>query len=148
MTVTREFTCIFFFLVLNFLTFFCCPSCCVVNFYCRDDMIFTAKQETLTPPGHLVSPLVCRSPWMSTVLLYCWCHSDSASVLLYFTVKYIFIADNPDKCYSTAGVYQVLYFSVLFIGQLGHNHKIITELLIMRTCWTFVWYQWFIRNEM
>ena len=22
---------------------------------------------------------------MSTVLLYCWCHSDGASVLLYFT---------------------------------------------------------------
>ena len=45
-----------------------------------------AKQETLTPPGHLVSPLVCRDPWMSTVVLYCWCHSDSASVLLYFTL--------------------------------------------------------------
>ena len=44
-----------------------------------------AKQETLTPPGHLVSPLVCRGPWMSTVVLYCWCHGDSASVLLYFT---------------------------------------------------------------
>ena len=44
-----------------------------------------AKQETLTPPGHLVSPLVCKGPWMSTVVLYCWCHSDSASVLLYFT---------------------------------------------------------------
>ena len=45
-----------------------------------------AKQETLTPPGHLVSPLVCRGPWMSTVVLYCWCHSDSVSVLLYFTL--------------------------------------------------------------
>ena len=44
-----------------------------------------AKQETLTPPGHLVSTLVCRSPWMSTVVLYCWC--DSASVLLYFTLQ-------------------------------------------------------------
>ena len=44
-----------------------------------------AKQETLTPPGHLVSPLVCRGPWISTVVLYCWCHSESASVLLYFT---------------------------------------------------------------
>ena len=40
-----------------------------------------AKQETLPPPGHLVSPLVCRGPWMSTVVLYCWCHSDSASVI-------------------------------------------------------------------
>ena len=44
-----------------------------------------AKQETLTHPGHLVSPLVCRDSWMSTVVLYCWCHSDSVSVLLYFT---------------------------------------------------------------
>ena len=25
-----------------------------------------AKQETLTPPRHLVSPLICRGPWMST----------------------------------------------------------------------------------
>ena len=44
-----------------------------------------ANQETLTPPGHLVSPLFCRGPWMSTVVLYCWCHSDNASVHLYFT---------------------------------------------------------------
>ena len=42
-----------------------------------------AKQETLTPPGHLVSPLVCRGLLMSTMVLYCWCHSDGASVLLY-----------------------------------------------------------------
>ena len=46
-----------------------------------------AKQETLTPSGHLVSPLVCRGPWMFTVVLYCWCNSDSASALLYFTLK-------------------------------------------------------------
>ena len=45
-----------------------------------------AKQETLTPPGHVVSPLVCRGPWMSTVVLNCWYHSDSASVLLCFTL--------------------------------------------------------------
>ena len=44
-----------------------------------------AKQETLTPHRHLVSPLVCRGPWMSAMVLDCWCHSDSASVLLYFT---------------------------------------------------------------
>ena len=47
-----------------------------------------AKQETLTPSGHLVSPLVCRGPWMSTVVLYCWCHSDGALVLLFFTLQY------------------------------------------------------------
>ena len=32
-----------------------------------------------------------QGPWMSTVVLYCWCHSDSASVLLYFTFKLFFI---------------------------------------------------------
>ena len=30
--------------------------------------VLLAKQETLTPPGHLVSPLICRGPWMSTVV--------------------------------------------------------------------------------
>ena len=39
-----------------------------------------------SPSGHLVSPLVCTGPWMYTVVLYCWCHSESASVLLYFTL--------------------------------------------------------------
>ena len=56
--------------------------CCVAGIHGR---VRLAKQETLTPPGHLVSPLVCRGPWMSTVVLYCWCHRYSASVLLYFT---------------------------------------------------------------
>ena len=51
-----------------------------------------AKQETRTPRGHQVWPLVCRSPWMSTVVLYCWCHSDSALVLLYFTLVQSFCA--------------------------------------------------------
>ena len=44
-----------------------------------------ATQETLTQPGHLVSPLVCRGQWISTVVLYSWCHSDSSTILLYFT---------------------------------------------------------------
>ena len=34
-------------------------------------VILCSKQETLTPPGHLVSPPVCRGPWMPTVVLYC-----------------------------------------------------------------------------
>ena len=70
-----------------------------------------ATQETLTPPGHLVSPLICRGPWMSTVVLYCWCHSDSASVFcilhLWFVLNimplffnmYIFFVRI--KCYCT-----------------------------------------------
>ena len=33
---------------------------------------------------HLVWPLVCMGPWMSTEVLYCWYHSDGASVLSYF----------------------------------------------------------------
>ena len=64
------------------------PSLHILPLLCRGHSrrVRLAKQETLTPPGHLVSPLVCRGPWMSTVVLYCWCHSDSASVLLYFTI--------------------------------------------------------------
>ena len=53
------------------------PKMCICDFHW--------VPETLTPLGHLVWPLVCRGPWMSTVVLYCWCRSDSASVLLYFT---------------------------------------------------------------
>ena len=41
------------------------------------------KNNFYTPPGHLVSPLVRRDPWMS-IVLYCWCQSYSASVLMYF----------------------------------------------------------------
>ena len=45
-----------------------------------------AKQETLTPPGNLVSPLVCRGPWITTVVLYRLCHIDSASVFFVFYI--------------------------------------------------------------
>ena len=38
-----------------------------------------AKLEALTLPGYLVTPLGCRGPWMSIVVLYCWYHSESAS---------------------------------------------------------------------
>ena len=30
-----------------------------------------------------------QGPWMSTVVLYCWYHSDSASVLLYFSLLFL-----------------------------------------------------------
>ena len=64
-----------------------CQASILILSLCRGHSwwVQLAKQETLTPPGHLVSPLVCRGPWMSSVLLYCRCHSDSVSVLLYFT---------------------------------------------------------------
>ena len=60
-----------------------------------------AKQGTLTPPGHLVSPLICRGPWMSTVVLYCWCHGDSASVHLYFTLNKSLLNMLQSYCSST-----------------------------------------------
>ena len=67
-----------------------------------------AKQETLTPPGHLVSPLVCRGPWISSVVLYCWCHSDSASVLLYFKFgREQKITTLLPKCFSIIAMHVV-----------------------------------------
>ena len=56
-----------------------------------------AKQETLTPPGHLVSPLVCRGPWMSTVVLYCWCHSDSTSASVILFPPYLIVVDGINQ---------------------------------------------------
>ena len=44
------------------------------------------NQEKLTPPGHLVYPLVSRDQWMSTVVLYYLRQSDGASVLLFFII--------------------------------------------------------------
>ena len=92
----------------------CCPCALFIDYKCINisligrsflgtEMRFLkyhiiSKQDTLTPPGHLVSPLACRGPWMSTVVLYCWCHSDSASVLLYFT----FINDLGAACQQNA----------------------------------------------
>ena len=75
----------------------------------------------LTPPGHLVSPLVCRGPRMSIVVLYCWSHSDSASVLLYlhFYWVVIFRQRRPIAClslnlYDTPGL--APHMNVLFWG--------------------------------
>ena len=46
-------------------------------------------QEHLQKQAPQIKPLVCRGPWMSTLVLYCWCHSYNASVLLYFTLDRI-----------------------------------------------------------
>ena len=73
-----------------------------------------AKQETLTPPGHLVSPLVFRGPWMSTVVLYCWCHSDSASVLLYFTFIMFIIAVLCNAMVTFQTIHVTTYYNVHF----------------------------------
>ena len=75
-----------------------------------------AKQETLTPPGHPVSSLVCRGPWMSTVVLYCWRHSDSASVLLYFTfliIKYLYALHHVHRDRSNLALVLSYYDQVI-----------------------------------
>ena len=110
-----------------------------------------AKQETLTPPGHLVSPLVCRGPWMSTLVLYCWCHSDSALVLLYFTVLYCRLI-NVDilllfKQYSYAIRLKLthwwcdihIHLSSLFIGNKFHGHLIHSHIKWLVAEWSERW---------
>ena len=57
---------------------------------------------------HLVSALVCRGPWMSTVVFYCWCRSDSASILLYLTLYVLF-------CF-----FFIFFFFLIF--QQGYRH--------------------------
>ena len=82
-----------------------------------------AKQETLTPPGHLVSPLVCRGPWMSTVVLYCWCHSDSASVLLYFTLitlqQHFNLQEIKNQVPFPSSLKSIAYFSFFGVRNLN-----------------------------
>ena len=58
--------------------------------------VWLANEKTLKPPGHLVSPLVWKGPWMSTEVLYCWCHSDSASVPLYYTSIFLSLSAFND----------------------------------------------------
>ena len=62
-------------------------------------------------PGHLVSPLACRGPWMSTVVLYFCCHNDNASVLLYFTLKVV----NTFSFWHSVYVSQCNYDYVSFL---------------------------------
>ena len=49
-----------------------------------------------------------QGPWMSTVVLYCWCHSDGASVHLYFTLLLLLISDNKDIIISYFVIYDIL----------------------------------------
>ena len=99
-------------------------SICTLSLGCghfNSKRVRLAKQETLTSPGHLVSPVVCRDPWMSTVVLYCWCHSDSASVLLYFTLMHsrllltliYHISSKADRIYSIG--LKIVKFSSIYL---------------------------------
>ena len=64
----------------------CQASIYSLSFLSRAFMAGAASQAgDADSSRYLVSPLVCRGRWMSTVVFYCWCHSDSASGLLYFT---------------------------------------------------------------
>ena len=70
------------------------------------------------PPGHLVSPLICRGPWMSTAVPYGWCHSDSASVLLYFTFS-VWIM-NENSLATNFEPHKSVYFFFLYFTFLSH----------------------------
>ena len=59
-------------------------SAMVTNFRTHLLQVWQAKQETLAP-WYLVSPLITRGPWMSTMVLCCLRQSYSASALMYFT---------------------------------------------------------------
>ena len=79
-------------------------------------------QETLTPPGHLVSPLVCRGPWMSTVVLYCWFQVTCISSLVFnilfnvlWTLFDVIFFKILYKALSTKGSPTMLIYSVRII---------------------------------
>ena len=55
-----------------------------------------SQAGALTPPGHLVSPLVCRGPWMSTVVLYCWCHR--VTVHQFFCILHCCLISDDLSC--------------------------------------------------
>ena len=67
---------------------------------------------------------------MSTVVLYCWCHSDSASVLLYFTL----FPPETKEMY----LYYIAWYSLLLLGAIKHSSNVLisdftTKKVSMRT---------------
>ena len=93
----------------------CQASIYIYTLLCRGHSLRVrlAEQETLTPPEHLVSPLVCRGPLMSTVVLYCWCQSDGASVLLYFTLLPMMYGIEFYNLSALYGCWCVVYISII-----------------------------------
>ena len=59
---------------------------CLFLVWCGCDTSYIVSVHIQCQASIYTLSLCRRGPWMSTVVLYCWCHSDSASVLLYFTV--------------------------------------------------------------
>ena len=51
---------------------------------------------------------------MSTVKLYCWCHSDGASVLLYFTFLSKFSAISFQEYVSKGITHSVFYGDLVY----------------------------------
>ena len=71
---------------------------------------------------------------MSTVVLYCWCHSDSASVLLYFTL----MKSSPSTLQFLHCFFQ--YFILMFSQKENETgHKLHTECLSVFLSSTLTW---------
>ena len=96
-------------------------------------------------PRVTIPHLVCRGPWMSTVVLYCWCHSDSTSVLLYFTHLIPITCHNWTLNHESGsqfhvefrpGVILVIQRGILTRGQI--STWILTRVLIQRGIMTGV----------
>ena len=67
---------------------------------------------------------------MSTVVLYCWCHNDLASVLLYFTLRMVLLL----VCCLHKEVYLQTFECVVFHNmavarswQVGHVNRLNTQ---------------------
>ena len=73
--------------------------------------------------GWIVSPLVFRGPWMSTVVLYCWCHSDSASVLLYFTCSCSWEMHLIDEQITKRTALRFVWLVCFSLKFISHEHN-------------------------
>ena len=94
----------------------------------------TRNSSMLMVSFSVYSPLVCRGPWMSTVVLYCWCHSDDASVLLYFTL--LFESEDSFTNWSSQPKTKDLYLR--FPSLWMKDFRMIVASLLLSFLWGFV----------
>ena len=86
---------------------------------------------------------------MSTVVLYCWCHSDSASVLLYFTfgrdLNLYFTVQEVQKVTDqeiyTNNINIAIYIYILF-KKVTHNILVYrqVQIIVAVTCVLYISY--------